>query len=137
MNEFDLPSGVGFLIFQPVFGVILSGLTIIACLIIGLPIRLIPELYNWWSKRPLIIFVGVAIGLILLFFSLTSNFTETAKIVIDGEERTKQIPNTILAITGWFLTAFSLLHFYPLTIIKWFKEKIFSKQLGYKGKGFV
>ena len=122
MNDFDLPSGIGFLIFQPVFGIVLSGLTIIACTILGLPIRLSPRLYNWWSERPFIIFIAVTVGLILLIMSLF--FTETINAVSDGEEKTKQIPNISLAVTGWVLTAFSLLHFYPMTIIKWLKKKL-------------
>ena len=124
MNDFDLPSGIGFVIFQPVFGIVLSGLTIIACIILGLPIRLIPRLYNWWSERPFIIFIAVTVGLILLIMSVF--FTDTVNAVSDGEEKTKQIPNISFALTGWFLTAFSLLHFYPVTIIKWLKKKIWT-----------
>jgi len=41
---------------------------------------------------------------------------------MDGKEQTKEIPNSILALSGWLLTAFSLLHFYPATIIKWLKK---------------
>ena len=127
MTDFDLPTGVGFIIFQPIFGIFLSGLTILACIILGLPIRLIPNIYNWWSKRPYIIFAGIFIGLILVLLSLNSHFTETAKVTIDDEEQTKEIPNSILALTGWALTAFSFLHFYPMTIIKWIKKRIWTK----------
>lgn len=127
MNDFDVPSGIGFLIFQPAFGIIISGLTIIACTILGLPIRLIPRLHKWWSRKPLIVFVGVFIGLILLLLSLNSHFTETAKINVDGTEQTKEIPNSILVSTGWLLIAFCLLHFYPVPIIKWLKKKIWTK----------
>ena len=123
MNDFDLPSGIGFLIFQPAYGFIISGLTIVACIILGLPIRLIPRVYNWWSRKPVIIFIGIFIGLILLLLSLNSHFTETAKINVDGVDRTKEIPNSILVSIGWLLTAFCLLHFYPFPIIKWLRKK--------------
>ena len=127
MTDFDLPTGVGFLIFQPVFGIILSSFTILVCIILGLPIRLIPKLYRWWSNRPYIIFVGVFVGLTLLLLSLNSHFTETAKVTIDDKEQTKEIPNSMLALTGWVVTSFSFLHFYPMTIIKWIKKKIWTK----------
>jgi hypothetical protein len=129
MNDFDFANGVGFLIFQPLYGFIFSALTIAVCITVGLPIRLIPKLFKWWSLKPIIVFVGVIIGLILLIISLNSHFTETTNVTINGEQTVKQIPNITLALTGWFLTAFCLLHFYPLTIIKWFKTKVLTKQV--------
>lgn len=96
MNDFDLISGMGFIVFQPIFGAILSGLTVLVCFLVGLPIRLIPKLHSWWTKRPLIVFISVFIGLIFLCISLNSNFTETTTVIIDNEEKTKNIPNKLL-----------------------------------------
>lgn len=127
MDEFDLITEGAFLIFQPIFGIILSILTIIVCAIVGLPIRLIPKVYSWWSSKPVLVFACVTVGIILMFLSLNGNFTETAQVTIDGEERSKEIPNSYLVVTGWFLTAFSLLHFYPMPLIEWFKNKIWTK----------
>lgn len=127
MDEFDLIREGAFLIFQPIFGIILSILTIIVCAIVGLPIRLIPKVYSWWSSKPVLAFACVTIGIILMFLSLNVNFTETAQVTIDGEERSKEIPNSCLVVTGWFLSAFSLLHFYPMPLIKWFKNKVWTK----------
>ena len=116
-----------FLIFQPIFAIILSALTIVACIIVGLPIRLIPSLRNWWSRTPVIFFIGLAIGVVLLLLSLNANFTETKTVSIGDVEKEKEIPNYSLALTGWFMTAFSLLHFYPMTILKWLKDKAQTK----------
>ena len=126
MNDFDFPNAIGFLIFQPIFGFIICALTILICIILGLPIRLITGLNNWWVQKPFIVFVGVAIGLILLLMSLF--ITHKVIFIKEGQETAKQVPNIILAGSGWFLTAFCLLHFYPLALIKWFKEKIVSKK---------
>jgi hypothetical protein len=123
-NDPDFPNAIGFVIIQPVFGIIFVFLTIFICTIVGLPIRLMPKLFNWWNNRPMIILAGVSFGLLLIVMSLIPYFADTAKIVVDGEEKVKQIPNTTLGITGWFLTAFFMLHFYPLSLIKWIINKL-------------
>lgn len=135
MTDYDFPNAVGFLIFQPIFGLLLCAATIASCMFIGLPIRLIQRLYYWWSKKPYIIFFGVTVGFILLIISLI--FTEATNIMIDGENKSKQIPNIKLALAGWFLIAFCLLHFYPLTIINWFKTKLFSRRFDMNEKSLV
>ena len=127
MNDFDMPAAIGFAIFQPVFGFILCCFTILTCIVLGLPIRFIPRLHNWLSARPLIIVIGVCSGFILLLLSLNSTFTDTTKFQIDGAERTKAIPNFAFASIGWFLTAFSLLHFYPGALVKLIVKRISSK----------
>lgn len=128
-DEADLINETALFVIEPIYGIVFSTLTIVACIIVGLPIRLIARLYKWWSSKPLIAFAGIIIGLILLAISYNSHFIETTNVIIDGESKTKQIPNITLVLTGWFLTAFCLLHFYPLTIIKRFKTKLFSKEL--------
>jgi hypothetical protein len=127
MDEFDMITEGAFLIFQPIFAIILSTLTIVACIIVGLPIRLLPRVKMWWSSRPIIPFITLTIGIILLLLSLNANLTETRIVTIDGIEREKEIPNYSLSLTGWFMTAFSLLHFYPMTVLKWLKDKALTK----------
>jgi hypothetical protein len=53
-------------------------------------------------------------GLIALLLSLFPSFTEEAKVMVDGYEVIKNIPNKYLFLTGWFLTGFSILHLYPV-----------------------
>jgi len=123
-DEVDMISEVGLLTIQPLFAAILSALTIVACAVIGLPIRLNSKVNKWWKGRPIVSIIGGTIGLTLLLLSINHNFTEDKKVIINEEEIIKQIPNTILALTGWFLTGFSLLHFYPLTFLRQVKNRL-------------
>ena len=96
--------------------VLLIPVTIVVCLLVGLPIRLIPKLNKWWDSNPYIGFIGLTLGLLMIFVS--PNFTDTIKIIENETERIKEIPDyTILGI-GWFITAFFLLHFYPIHFIE-------------------
>jgi hypothetical protein len=52
-------------------------------------------------------------GLLVLLLSLFPSFTEEAKVMADGYETVKNVPNSYLSLAGWFLTAFSILHLYP------------------------
>jgi hypothetical protein len=112
MDDFDMIIEATFLIFQPILAIILSTLTIVACIIVGLPIRLLPKVNLWWRRRPVIPAVALTVGIILL--CLSANFKETQNIAIDGIEKQNEVPNYSLALTGWFMTAFALLHFYPM-----------------------
>ena len=118
-----------FLVGQPIMGIIAILITLFLCFILGLPIRLIPKVYNWWTNKPIICFVGVAIGIALILISYNSHLIETVKVVTDGVERTKQVSNSTFGIIGWFITAFFLFNFYPLPILVWIKKKLFGKHL--------
>src|ERR1017187_1751763 len=110
--------GFPFLIFMPIMAFIISILIVILCGIIGLPIRLVPVLNRWWIKNPLVVFSGVIIGVALLVLSYFPHFIDTVNIDVEGINKTKQIPNQDMSLVGWFLTTFSLLHFYPENIIR-------------------
>lgn len=112
-SNFGFDGLFGLVIFQPILAVILSGLTIFVCLILGLPIRLNNKLNYWWTTNFYIPIIGTTIGLTFLFLALLPPFNETVTYDLDGELTLKQIPNSILSITGWLLTAFSILHIYP------------------------
>ncbi|TAE77848.1 MAG: hypothetical protein EAY81_12215 [Bacteroidetes bacterium] len=112
-SDFGLDGLFGLLIFQPIIAIILSGLTVFVCLIVGLPIRLNSKLNYWWTTNLYIAIIGTIIGLTLLVLSLLPTFSETATYDLNGVPTLKQIPNSILSISGWLLTAFSLLHIYP------------------------
>jgi len=112
-NDFGFDGLFGFIVFQPIFALILSGLTILVCLIAGLPIRLNSKLNYWWTTNFYIAIIGTVFGLTLLLLALLPIFREPVIYNLDGEPTLKQIPNSILSISGWLLTAFSLLHIYP------------------------
>ena len=112
-NDFGFDGFFGLVIFQPIIAIILSGLTIFVCLIVGLPIRLNNKLNYWWTTNFYISIIGTIFGLTFLFLALLPTFRETVTADIDGQQTLKQIPNSILSYLGWLLTAFSILHTYP------------------------
>jgi hypothetical protein len=127
-NDFDLSGLFGLIIFQPIMGIILSALTIFVCLIIGLPIRLNKKLKYWWTTNFFIPIIGTVLGLIFLFLALLPTFSETVIYALDGEPTLKEVPNSILSILGWLLTAFSLLHIYqPRLLTKKLEIMFWSK----------
>lgn len=123
--EFDLISGIGFIIFQPILGVISTGLTILICLILGLPIRLIKGINQSWKSKQFIPILGAVVGVLLLFLSIIN--TEVKEVIIENEKMLKKVPNITMALTGWFLIAFCLLHLYPQSLFK-FLLRFFDSQ---------
>ncbi len=124
--------GFPFLVIMPIMAFVISLLIVIACAIIGLPIRLVPVIKRWWIRRPIIVFVGATIGVILLVLSYFPDFKENVNIVIKNVNKTKQIPNQDMVLAGWFLTTFSLLHFYPENMLRWISKKINSLNVNSK-----
>ncbi|GCD78995.1 hypothetical protein [Schleiferia thermophila] len=112
-SDFGFDGLFGLVIFQPIIAIILSGLTIFVCLIVGLPIRLHNKLNSWWTTNFYVSLIGTFIGLTFLVLALLPNFSETVTHDLNGEPTLKQIPNSLFSITGWLLTAFSVLHIYP------------------------
>lgn len=113
----DFINIAGLATIQPLMALILSGITIIICMVIGLPIRINKKLNYWWSRNFYLSITGTMIGAVLLFLSFHPNFTNTVYLIQDGETISKKIPNVWLSISGWFVTAFSVLHFFPITLI--------------------
>ncbi len=126
-SDFGFDGLFGLIIFQPIIAIILSGLTIFVCLIAGLPIRINNKLNYWWTTHFYILIIGTVFGLTFLILSILPTFRETVTYDLDGEPTLKQIPNTLLSILGWFLTAFSLLHIYPPRQLTEKFKRIFQK----------
>lgn len=124
-NDFGIDGLFGLFIIQPIMAIILSGLTIFVCLVVGLPIRLNNKLNTWWTTNFYVSFIGVVFGLAFLFLAFLPFFWETVTAEIDGEPTLKQIPNLTFLVIGWFTTAFFLLHTYP------------PRQLTEKGKSII
>jgi hypothetical protein len=107
---------VGTIVFQPIIALIISGLTTICCFVIGLPIRLNGHLRNWWFKYSRFDLILLLVSLILLVLSIT--FSETQSILVDEQQIEKSVPRLDLAIFGWFLLSFSIIHYFPRFSIK-------------------
>ena len=112
---------------QPKLVAITCGFTILACLVVGLPIRLVSTINNWWTNHFAISVYGILLGIIMRILSDISSFREFVKITVEGIEQTNEIPNMFLGITGWFVTAFFALHIYPPTFIRTLLDKFISK----------
>lgn len=112
-NNFGIDGLFGLVTFQPIIAILLSLMTIFVCIIIGLPIRLNTKINYWWTTNFYIAIIGTVVGLIFLLLAFLPTFRETAPYELDGQPTLKEIPNSIFSITGWILTAFSLLHIYP------------------------
>lgn len=90
--------------------------TIVVCLLLGLPLTLIPKINKWWNSKSYIAFIGLTIGFAIILFS--PNYADTIKITENETEIIKIIPNETILGIGWFMTAFFLLHFYPIRFIE-------------------
>jgi len=125
-------SFIGMVIFQPIMAALLSGLTIICCMTVGFPIRLIKNLNEWWTRHFYVAFILSLVGLTLIGLSLTPQFIEETTISTDEMEIVKSLPNFGLIITGWFVTAFSILHIYPPHSLKVKAQHILTELTGIK-----
>lgn len=112
-NDLGFDGLFGLFLIQPLIAIVISGLTILICLLLGLPIRLNKKINYWWTTNFYISIIGTFVGLTLLFLAALTNFREASLINIDGQEMIKQIPNSTLTCIGWILTTFSILHSFP------------------------
>lgn len=117
-DEFDMINFFALLTIKPIFGIILISITIFITYLLGLPIRLNSKINLWWKNNPGISLIYVSIGILLSILSLLPYFENTVPVTINGEQTTKQIPNDVLSILGWFIIAFGLFHYYPKTFLK-------------------
>ena len=127
MTDYDFANAAGFLIFQPIFGLLFCVATIAACLFVGLPIRLIQGLYNWWIKKPYIIFLGVIVRMVLLIISLI--FTEARNIIIDGRTKSKANSKYHISIDRLVLNSILLTSLLSIDNNKLNQTKLFSRRL--------
>jgi hypothetical protein len=104
---------------------VLIPMTITICLILGFPITLNTKISKWWYSNSYIAFIGLIISFILIFFS--PNYTDTIKIIQNGTEIIKEVPNDTILIIGWFMTSFFILHFYPIRFLESIKDIIKGK----------
>ncbi|MGG9964655.1 hypothetical protein [Ferruginibacter sp. SUN106] len=90
---------------------LISG-TIAVSFLIGMPIRLIPKLFNWWYRHPFIPLLLLTAGIACCFLSVQPKFIVTEIVARDAGHITQKTPEPTLLITGWFVTAFATTHLY-------------------------
>jgi hypothetical protein len=104
---------VGLALFQPLLGMLSSGLTVVACLLIGLPIRLNKKLNSWWREHYYISIILILIGFSFCVASLTPSFIEEISYRMDGMDFTNTVPNRFLSIMGVFALSIGTTHLFP------------------------
>lgn len=132
---FDYQGGIadflGITLIQPLIGAIVSLLTILVCFAIGLPIRLKKKINEWWIKHYYLALAGMMAGFALIFLSQV--YSTSIKFISQGTEVYRKMPDLYFLFTGWFLSAFSLLHLYPsfylIEEFEKFVEKLKIKRL--------
>ena len=103
--------GILSMIFQPVMGAIFSGIAIVLLLIVGLPIRLIKKVNMWWKAHWWLPFFIGSVAFCMMVLSWMPHFRVQ---IMDPEFGTMVDSfHPVLAIGGWLLTLFAVLHFYP------------------------
>lgn len=124
---------LGITIFQPILAIIFAILTIFICGLIGLPIRINRKLNDWWRTKFYVSVILAFIGGILSIVSFLPTFVQKTEYEINGIIEIVTIPNIFLAITGWFLIAFGILHSFPplklqIKITDWLNRKFNIKK---------
>jgi hypothetical protein len=103
--------GILSMLFQPIMGGLFSAIAVVALLIIGLPIRLIPALNRTWKKYW---WFSLALGGIAIGMMIFSWLPEYRTKVFDPELKQEVDSfNPTLSMGGWCVLLFAALHFYP------------------------
>ncbi|MDX5396484.1 MAG: hypothetical protein LPK21_09815 [Hymenobacteraceae bacterium] len=130
---FDYKGGfanfVGLTMFQPLIGFVLSGLTILVCFILGLPIRLNKSINHWWRRNFYFSVILLVLGITLCIISLTPGFIEEVTYRMEGIDFKDTVPNQLLSVSGWFSLAFGALHVYLPYNLQQKIEKTFLTEL--------
>lgn len=118
---------IGTTIIQPIFGGVISILTIFICFIPGIPIRFVKLINTWWIRNYYVSILGSIIGILLIVASFLPSQTEMVKTTIENNEVIKELPNLTLIVLGWFSVGFFTLHIYPPErIMVWLEYHILS-----------
>jgi hypothetical protein len=111
--------GILSMMFQPIVGTILTLIAIAVMSLVGMPIRLMRPLNDWWRKHWWIVFI---IGTVAFFMMYASWMPQFRTMVLDPETRMEVASfHPVLAVGGWLLTIFAVLHFYPP--LPWLRSK--------------
>ncbi len=97
------------LIGWPILAVIIAVISMIAAMLVGLPIRLIPTLRTWWRSHGIVTLIGVVLGLTACIIILA-----TAPIVLAHDEDGAYMarnPNWWVLLSAWSVFAISIAHF--------------------------
>ena len=128
-SDSGLENYFGLFIIQPIFAILISGITIFLCLIIGLPIRLNSKMNNWIRNHFYVSLIGLLLGFALLLFAFIPNLKENISYQTEDGEAIKEIPNIFCSISGWIVVTFSLVHSYPPKQLTDKLQNLFNKSI--------
>ncbi len=123
IEEPDLVNIVSYLFIEPLYGLVISVLTVASCFAAGLPIRLNTKLFRWWTSRPVIQVMAIVLGVSLIAVSFLPFLKEPAEVIIMNEKEILRVPNHYILYAGWWVSAFSLVHFYPGVLTDYLNNK--------------
>ncbi len=95
--------------------------TILISFLVGTPLRANQALFNWWYKRPFISLSGILVGIFLCRLSGNQTLMQQFGHPLTVDEQGNIISNFYLLCTGWFITAFSIIHTYFSSVIQFIK----------------
>ncbi len=116
--EAEMINEIFFLFIVP--PILITG-TILLSFLIGTPIRIIPKWSNWWYKRPYIAIILLLVGITLCCISGQPQFQQSH--VSNSEGEIVKASNFQILSAGWFITSFSLTHFYFDAFCQFVKRK--------------
>ena len=119
--ELEMLNELFYLLVLPL--ILITG-TIFLSFLIGTPIRAIPSLFKWWYNRPYIVTIFLITGIIICLLSIQTHFMESRTIILNEGEEIEYTPNSKLLCIGWFITSFSLTHFYFESFGQFVKNKL-------------
>ena len=121
------------MILQPIIGGIFTAIAIAVLIIIGLPIRLVRSINQWWRYYW---WIPLTIGTIAFVMMCASWHPSLRIIVFDSElQRDTETFNPVLSIGGWLLTLFAVLHFYPSRLFDKNKDERIAEPAPPAGRG--
>lgn len=120
-------TGFIYMIDVVIFPLAFTLITIMLCLIAGIPFQYIPVIRKWWLSKPVLQISLFTIGVIILFLSLFEAFRITREYVRGDAFVIKFVANEWLSLPGWFLTAFCIININPSVILEYFQKKLNRK----------
>jgi hypothetical protein len=110
--------GLGFENSRTFYALMTITFTIVICLLIELPIRIVSTVHTWWTHRPIINILAFLCGLSMIFLYSNSFFSHETTHTSLGVATSFELADPHIILTGWFLVGFSLLHLYPISCCK-------------------
>jgi hypothetical protein len=103
--------GILSMIFQPIMGAVFAGVAVALCFVLGLPVRFIRPVHEFWRRAWWLPFFLGSLGFVLMVMSWVLRQT----VHDPATQLDVETFQPALAISGYLLSVFAALHFwFPL-----------------------